>query len=211
MSIVRANLDKWLKSQQPEKVSVLRQAVVCDRFSAREKTKMFDIAEESRDKLLEMGAPIRYDYTLGDVVTGTKYEVSVPHPPGTIGTYHTHPYGFAMPSGMDILTALVQGDEVMCVGKSGYTATRVACYTMRPEWELLRDEAVSLDKEIAEFNERIKRKYPGWKGGKLRKLLRDRDHEEWSNLRDLETKREKLMDKAEEKYPIPADCSFRVE
>ena len=135
-SEMRQALDNWLQRQG---ASVMRQEMlVCDAIPPHTKDAMINISTKSAAKEREMGAPITQDYTLGNVLTGTMEQVPVPRPAGTIGTYHTHPFGWAKPSTYDMLEALNKDDKIMCIGASGKIGTKIACFTPKePKWSEL--------------------------------------------------------------------------
>lgn len=168
-SVMGQSLNNWLQKYD---TSVMRQNMaICNYFPEHTKDAMIGISESSANILREKGAPITQDYTLGKVLTGTRNRVLIPRPPGTIGSFHTHPMGWTRPSPYDLLDALERNDKVMCIGASGKIGTKIACYTPKdPRWSELRGEFASLAGSINEFNKGIGRRYKP-KGLKLRKLL----------------------------------------
>jgi len=171
MSVIGQALNNWLQRQG---TSIMRQeAMVCEAFPPHTKDAMIDISIKSADKEREMGAPITGDYTLGKVLTGTRTRVPIPRPTGTIGTYHTHPFGWAHPSSYDMLDAMNKDDKVMCVGASGKPGTKIKCFTPKdPKWSELRYKLRLLSDDINDFNNRVGAKYRQ-RGIDLRKLLKE--------------------------------------
>jgi len=171
-----------------------QEATVCAAFPEHTRAAMIDISTRSTDKLREMGAPITHDYTLGKVITGTRERVPIPRPAGTIGTYHTHPYGWARPSTYDALDTIFKDDEVMCIGASGKIGTKIACFTPKePKWSELKEEFKELDKDIAIFNKKITGKFRE-RGMRLRELLRVTKSEFHEEGIALERRRRVLLD-----------------
>jgi len=133
---------------------------VCDNFPSESRTSMIATSDVSAEDYLERGMAIKGDLTTGDIFRGTRTRVHIPRPKGTIGTFHTHPYGFAIPSGHDLMDAIVKNDKVACIGATGMVGTKVACYTPKePDWNILREELLWLRNDIRNFNETMRLKY----------------------------------------------------
>lgn len=192
MSIVGNRLQVWLGRQN---VSIMRQATMCDAIPSHTRESMISIAIDSAHKNREMGAPLTHDYTLGKVITGTETRVPIPRPEGTIGTYHTHPFGWARPSPYDALDTLFHNDKVMCIGASGKIGAKIKCFTPKePKWSELKEEFYELDKTIAIFNMRVGGKFKE-RGIRLRNLLKVADPGYHNEGVILERKRQELLDK----------------
>lgn len=191
MSTIGQALNNWLQRQG---ASILRQATICDAFPPRTREAMISISVDSARKEREMGAAITHDYTLGTVFTGTRERVPIPRPEGTIGTYHTHPFGWARPSLYDLLDSLRYDDKVMCIGASGKPGTKIQCFTPKePKWSGLRDKATELFKDIMGFNKKVSDRYKE-RGLKLRKLLGEVRPEYLEEGIRLERRRQSLID-----------------
>lgn len=192
MSVVGQALNSWLQRQG---ASVLKQeATVCDRFPDHTRGAMISISTKSALKEREMGAPVTHDYTLGSIITGTMERVPIPRPEGTIGTYHTHPFGWARPSTYDILDAMRKDDKVMCIGASGKIGTKIACFEPKePKWSELRFKSRLLADDINDFNKKVGVKYRQ-RGIDLRKLLKEVRPEYLEEGVLLERRRQKLVD-----------------
>ncbi|MBU0778172.1 hypothetical protein KKF82_07930 [Patescibacteria group bacterium] len=168
---------------------------ICSRFPPNTREQMIAISIDSAHELKEMGASINDDYVLGKVITGTRERVPIPRPAGTMGTYHTHPFGWARPSIYDALDAISRNDKVMCIGATGKIGTKIKCFAPKePKWSELRDELQELDKNIALFNKRISGKFKE-RGIRLRQLLRVVEPDSHEEGVMLEHKRQELLDK----------------
>jgi len=169
MSLIGQSLNNWLKRRG---ASVMRQeATVCEAIPPNTQEQMVAISLDSASKWREMGAAITHDYTLGRVFTGTQYKVLLPRPEGTIGTYHTHPFGAPFPSVTDALEAMSRGDNVMCIGSSGKPGTKIQCFTPnKPKWNDLQFKFRLLLDDIKDYNKKLGKKYKP-SGRLLRRLL----------------------------------------
>ena len=133
---------------------------VCDNLPQETRNAMIAASDVSIEDLQERGMSIDKDLKVSNTYVGTRTRVAVPRPKGTIGLFHTHPYGFAYPSGYDMIDSMVKNDEVMCVGATGYSGTKVACYTKKsPIWDTLRYELLWLRQGIRDFNETMRLKF----------------------------------------------------
>lgn len=198
MSLIGQALDKWLQRQN---TSMFMQATICEMFPPKIREQMITISTDSAQRTIrgepdprEMGAAITQDYTLGNIITGTLDRVPIPRPAGSIGTFHTHPFGWAKPSITDALEALARNDKVSCIGATGKIGTKIACFTPKePRWSELKDEFDKLDKDIAMFNIKVTGKYKA-QGIRLRELLRVKEPVAHKEGVALESRRQKLMD-----------------
>jgi len=195
MSLIGQSLNNWLQRQN---TSVLRQeATVCEAIPPRTREAMINISVNSAWKEREMGAAITHDYTLGKVMTGTRWTVPVPRPESTIGTYHTHPFGWARPSLYDLLDSLRYSDKIMCIGATGKPGTKIQCFTPKePRWSELRDKVIELFKDIMAFNKKVSATYKQ-RGMELRKLLKEVKPFYLEEGIRLERRRQKLTDDLE--------------
>lgn len=181
-----------------------REVGICQRFSPETITEMLKIAEVSADQYLEKGTSIREDYSLGNVVSGTPYTVTVPRVKDALGFFHTHPFGNVFPSGHDIVEMITHDDKIICIGRGGYLKVRVKCFTPTGdvEWEKIATETESLRQEISAFNEEMAIKHPEIVGAPLRQHLRYHDTPNWYRMSDLQWKRKKLWAKADKLTPL---------
>ena len=192
MSTIGQALNNWLQKQN---TSVMHQEpTICDMLPPDTRESMISISVKSADKVREMGCPITHDYTLGKVITGTRERVPIPRPADSIGTYHTHPFGWARPSTYDILDALNKDDKVMCIGATGMIGTKIACFTPKdPKWPKLRFKLRLLSDDINDFNKKIGEKYRQ-RGIDLRNLLQEVRPEWHEEGIGLERRRQALVD-----------------
>lgn len=177
---------------------------ICQSFSPETIKTMMEIAETSADEYLEKGAPLHADYSLGRVVTGGPYSVTVPRVKDAIGSIHTHPFGNVFPSGKDVVEMMSNDDKIMCIGRGGYLKVRVKCFTSTgdKDWEDIATEVEALRQEMSAFNEEMAIKHPEVIGAPLRQHLRYSDTPNWFRMTDLEWKRRKLFAKADKLTPL---------
>ncbi|MBA7666587.1 hypothetical protein ES703_74668 [subsurface metagenome] len=94
--------------------------------------------------------------------TGTRERVAIPRPEGTIGTYHTHPFGSPFPSPIDIFEATKYNDKIMCIGSTGVPGTKIQCFTPRePKWSEIQFKFRLLVDDIKDYNKKISAKFRG--------------------------------------------------
>jgi hypothetical protein len=133
---------------------------------------MLDWCDESDKKYIEIGAAITEDWKLGEKVSGTKDQVAIHRPQGTIGIFHTHPHGSDLPSPHDFIDTLDKKDKVSCIGGTGQYGNNVACYEPNePFYTTLRNELETLDKAINIYTLKTQHKYRS-KGRRLKRMLR---------------------------------------
>ena len=193
MSIMGESLNKWNKPNvsilHQDEVSILNpldiqnrmQGItqpittkpnVCNKFEQGVRSAMLDWCDESDKKYIEIGAAITEDWKLGEKVSGTKDQVAIHRPQGTIGTIHTHPHGSDLPSPHDMIDTLDKKDKVSCIGGTGQYGNNVACYEPNePFYTTLRNELETLDKAINIYTLKTQHKYRS-KGRRLKRLLR---------------------------------------
>ncbi|MBA7608353.1 hypothetical protein ES703_15530 [subsurface metagenome] len=169
MSAIGQALNNWLQRQG---ASVMRQeATVCEALPPNTQEQMIAISIDSAYKIREMGAAMTHDYTLGRVFTGTRDKVFLPRPEGTIGTYHTHPFGAPFPSITDTLEVMNRDDKITCIGATGKPGTKIQCFTPnKPKWDDFQFKLRLLVDDIKDYNGKLSRKY-NKSGTGLRKLL----------------------------------------
>ena len=208
----------WLKSNYPS--SSFHQEperFVCRQVARANSTeKMLDIAEDSAEKNIEMGAPILDDYVLGPKIDGTKYSVDIPRPEGTMGIFHTHPHGWTVPTGLDLWEVITNEDKFFCIGAAGYTGpTRLDCFYghipgREREWDELRQKVWVLVGKIDRFNKEMAEKYPTIETeDEMVRKLRYEDMENWLIRRQQHYDKIKLSWEAE-KFASPASPFPRV-
>lgn len=192
----------YMRKAFSEWYSEYYQEPLCERFSPDTVKKMMKITEESADYYVEMGAPIYEDYTLGDVATGGKYKVKVAKPEGTLGSYHTHPFGLNLPSGMDILEMMANEDRIGCIGRGGYFTTSVNCYTPIEDrdWVVIKGKVFDLVSRIEAYNSEMETKYPEKKGDRLLKYLRRKDFDNWKRHWNMMREKSRLAAEAGDKW-----------
>ena len=193
MSIMGESLNKWNKPNvsilHQDEVSILNpldiqnrmQGItqpittkpnVCNKFEQGVRSAMLDWCDESDKKYIEIGAAITEDWKLGEKVSGTKDQVAIHRPPGTIGIFHSHPHGSDLPSPHDFIDTLDKKDKVSCIGGTGQYGNNVACYEPNePFYSTLRNELETLDKAINIYTLKTQHKYRS-KGRRLKRLLR---------------------------------------
>lgn len=178
---------------------------------------MMDTAEESADKNLEMGAPLlehEDTFPLGTMVTGSRFNVRVPRPKKSAGTFHTHPFGSLTPSGRDIVEMMSHDDKVMCIGRSGYIKTYLNCFIPQgdAEWVKMETKVEGYRQRAGAFNDEMRTKYPDKLGFALRSHLFQEDLENWKRLVSLENERHRIWREASRltypDKPYPAMCSW---
>lgn len=154
VSRVRENLESWLYQEK------------CGPFPVHMIEQMLAISEDSASENVEMGAPILAEGTekhLGGIAKGTDRSVSVPRPENAIGSFHTHPHGFAHPSAMDIADMMFHNDTYSCIGSAGMAQTEVNCFTSPVKdidtWGRLKAEIQDLASDIYWTNREIREKY----------------------------------------------------
>ena len=200
MSTISNALNKWLQRQQ--NISVMRQEVsVCEMLPPATKDKMINISEASAmypgeykpEKVRERGAPITQDYTLGDVKIGTRDRVAIPRPPGTLGTYHTHPWGSPFPSHLDTVDAMDKDDKLMCIGATGKAGTKIQCFTPnKPKWSDLQYKFRLLADDIKDYNKRIGAKFKGTRA-EIRLKVSQSEPELYTEGKRLEARKSVLL------------------
>jgi len=217
---MREHLVVWLKSNYPSSTYHQEpERFVCRQVArAGSLEKMLDIAEDSAEKDIEMGAPILEDYILGPKIDGTKDSVDIPRPEGTMGTFHTHPYGHTVPTGYDLFETIANEDKFFCIGAAGHTGTRLDCfYGHHPgrekEWDELRQKVWVQVGEMSKFKKEMAEKYPGIKTDEgLLEKLRYEDMPNWFRMMDLWTERTRLSWKTDRfsspMNPFPKVCHW---
>ena len=159
MSLIGDRLQTWLGRNAS---TMHQEATVCEALPPNTQEQMIAISIDSAHKMREMGAAITHDYTLGRVFTGTRDKVLIPRPEGTIGTYHTHPFGFPFPGITDSFEAMNRDDRVTCVGATGKPGTKIQCFTQNePRWSEFKARLNELMSAISEYNEKVGAKYKG--------------------------------------------------
>lgn len=186
---------------------------VCERFPSKSRGLMIVASEHSAAHLKEVGMPIKEDFALGEPVKGTRWRVAIPRPKGTIGTFHTHPHRFPEPSGTDMLEALNKDDKVTCIGATGYTGTKIACYEPKsPDWEKYRSKVWKLGEDMGVFNEYLRATYVDddgkpLRGSELREAMKGNDP--WKRF-ELERRRNRLVRELVGAFPMQ-DCKLMWE
>jgi hypothetical protein len=193
MSIMGDSLNKWSKPKvsylHQEEISILNpldiqnrmqghtqviveKSSVCQKLEQSVRAAMLDWCDESDKKYIEIGAAITEDWKLGEKVSGTKDQVAIHRPQGTIGIFHTHPHGSDLPSPHDFIDTLDKKDKVSCIGGTGQYGNNVACYEPNePFYTTLRNELEALDKAINIYTLKTQHKYRS-KGRRLKRMLR---------------------------------------
>lgn len=177
---------------------------ICQSFSPETIKTMMDITEASADVALEKGAPIHADYSLGTIVTGGPYSITVHRVKDAIGSIHTHPFGNTYPSGHDVVEMMAEDDKILCIGRGGYIKTRVKCFTPTgdTDWEKIATDVEVMRQKFNAFNEEMAIAHPELAGGPLRQHLRFHDTPNWYRMIDLEGERRKLRVKADKLTPL---------
>jgi len=181
--------------------------MICEKFKPEIKGKMHALAIDSAMELIEYGAQINRDYTLGPVVKGEKYHVVVEPTPEAIGLFHTHVHSWTKPSAADIATALLHNYDVQCVGSTTYLkGSKVKCYTSKKDdlWEELRERAIQVQRMADEFNAMARKKYPRLRGEGLRRRL---EPEDWDKMVAVERARRFLYERIDAAFSdLVEDC-----
>jgi hypothetical protein len=151
---------------------IVEKPSVCQKLEQSVRAAMLDWCDESDKKYIEIGAAITEDWKLGEKVSGTKDQVAIHRPQGTIGIFHTHPHGSDLPSPHDFIDTLDKKDKVSCIGGTGQYGNNVACYEPNePFYTTLRNELETLDKAINIYTLKTQHKYRS-KGRRLKRMLR---------------------------------------
>lgn len=204
MSTVGVMLDRWLDRWINSSTMRQEPTTFCDMVPVDTTRVMANWSERSARIEKEVGAPIQSDLKLGKYVEGTQWSVKIPRPKGTIGMFHTHPYGWPIPSGSDVYEMLQKNDAAGCFGATGYRRTKINCYIRKhDEWNKTRDEMEQLIGDIKSFKgdvkERLRREEAGeippseWEGY---------THPEQERLRELYYRRRVLWERLGENPPL---------
>lgn len=101
---------------------------ICEKFADATKKEMVHIVNTGARRRIEMGATIKPDYTLGEIVAGEPHSIII-NRAGAIGAHHVHPYAGVEMSEADIIEMAKYESQVECIGAHvGHGKPKITCY-----------------------------------------------------------------------------------
>jgi len=186
---------------------------VCNQFKRGAFLRMLELTEKSADLYREIGAVINDDWTIGKPTVGDYYQVKVERPTEEDykGTFHTHPFGAAVPTSKDIVEMIMSGDKIMCIGKGGYRQTQVKCYSNQygnKDWNILENKVNNVNNAMSKFDTEMKQLYPDRKGTNLANFLANNDKLASKIKDELEIEKRRINESASKLVPEKQSCSW---